>query len=55
MDIDLVNKQGFAYYSTYEATMREVLIYSIYLLNKYKKHLTIPIKDSYVQDLFSLD
>jgi len=55
IDIDLVNKQSFAYYSTYEATIREVLIYSIYLLNKYKKHLTIPIKDSYVQDLFSLD
>jgi ankyrin repeat protein len=55
IDVDLVSKQGFAYYSTYEATMREVLIYSIYLLNKYKKYLTIPIKDSYVQDLFSLD
>lgn len=55
LKIDLANNKSFAYYSTYEATLREVLIYSIYLLEKYKKHLTIPIKDSYVQDLFSLD
>ena len=53
--INLVNKNTFAYYTTYEATIREVLIYSLYLLDKHKKDLTIPIKDTYIQDLFSLD
>lgn len=55
LNINLANNFSFAYHTTYEATLKEVLIYNIYLLNKYKNKLTIPIKDSHILNQFNID
>ena len=53
--INLANNYSYAYYSNYEASFRDVLIYSIYILNKYQNKLTIPIKDTIILDNLDID